>query len=344
VNALPADALDRPDVAVIRQVLRESLAYLYPAALRVVATLRIADHLADGPKTAERLAELTGAHPSHLRRVLRLLATRGVGTEDEVGNFHRTPAFDLLRDDSPLPLRSTVLLFTDELYWRPAGRLDETVRAGETIFPDIFGAQFFQHLAGDDDRARLFDAAIATVSATEQSAIAGSYDFPERGTVVDVAGGTGGFLGAVLRKNPGLHGVLVDREPVLSGHRLDVPELAGRWETEEGDFFVSLPTGGDFYVLKRIIHDKSEDECRRILRTVRAAMSDGARLLLVDAVVPPDNPSPSVILADVLMMTVFEGRERTEDEFRDLLGEAGLKLTRVIPTPSALSIIECVRS
>lgn len=336
----PGEAV--PDVTAVRHVLRESLGYLYPAALRVAAATGVADHLVHGPLTAQQLADLTGVAAGHLRRVLRFLATRGLFREDDAGSYHLTPSADLLRSDSPLPLRWAVLLFTDELYWRPAGRLEDTVCKGSTVFEDIFGGQFFDQLARDEERARLFDVALATLSLTEQGGIVASYDFPETGTVVDVAGGLGGFLHTVLRANPGLRGVLFDREAVLRGHRLDDPALEGRWETAAGDFLTAVPPGGDIYVLKRIVHDKNSDECLRILRSCREAMSEQARLLVIDAVVPAADDSVSITLSDVLMMTVFEGRERTEDEFTELLATAGLKLTRVIPTPGTLSIIEAV--
>lgn len=329
------------DLTVVRQVLRDSLGYLYPAALRVAAGTSIAHHLADGPKTPERLAELAAVDPSHLRRVLRLLATRGVFEEDvATGAFGNTPISGLLRRDSIVPMRHLVLLFTGDSYWQPTGRLDESVRSGESIYEQVFGAQFFDHLAADAERNELFDLALATMSALEQDAIVAAYDFPESAVVVDVAGGLGGFLRSVLRGRPGLRGVLVDRGPTLARHLLDEPELSGRWETVEADFCVELPQGGDIYTLKRIIHDKNEDECLRILRTCRAAMSPEARLLIIDAVVPPTHDAPSTSLSDILMMAVFEGRERTGEEFRELLAAAGLELRKVIPTASGLSIVE----
>jgi hypothetical protein len=328
--------------ALVRQVLGDSLGYLYPAALRVAARFGVADRLVDGPRTATELAAPCGVEAGHLGRVLRFLATRGVFREDETGAFHLTPAAGLLRSDNPVSLRSLVLLFTDDLYWRPAGRLDDAVAGGGTVFDDVFGAQFFDHLPRDEERAELFYTAMADLSVLEQGAIAGSYPFPETGTVVDVAGGRGGLLHAVLTRNPGLRGVLFDREPVLRRHRLDDPAIAGRWETATGDFYTSVPSGGDVYLLKRIVHDKTDDDSRRILRSCRQAMSDHSRLLVIDAVVPPGNGPHAGVLTDVLMLAVFEGRERTEDEIGELLAGADLKLSQVVATPTALSIVEAV--
>ncbi|MFF3459232.1 methyltransferase [Streptomyces sp. NPDC002730] len=326
--------------AAVRQVLGDSLGYLYPAALRVALRNDIADHLTDGPKTAQQLAELTGVHGPFLHRVLRFLATRGIFREDQSSAFHLTPAAHVLRTDTPYSVRSTALLFTDEMYWQSAGRLEDTVREGSTVFDDIFGAPLFDYIQGEGERERLFSDAMDTMSMTEQSGIVASYDFPETGTVIDLAGGLGGFLRTLLTKNPGLHGVLFERESVLQRHKLDDAAIEGRWKTAVGDFFEAVPPGADFYVLKRIVHDKSDADSLRILRTVRGAMTERSRLLIVDAVRPHVDISPSVTISDVLMLTVFEGRERTEQELEELLAAADLKSLKVISTPGALSIVE----
>ena len=213
--------------AAVRQVLGDALGYLYPAALRVAVRVGVADHLTDGPLPVERLAALCGVQPDHLRRVLRFLATRDVFREDEDGAFHLTTAASLLRSGSPLSVRSTVLLLTDEMYWLPTGRLEDTVRKGTTIFNDIFGSPLFDYLAGDEERAQIFHTGIADLSTMEQDGIADSYRFADAGTVIDVAGGPGGFLQAVLRRNPRLRGVLFDDESVLREHRLTDPRSRG---------------------------------------------------------------------------------------------------------------------
>jgi hypothetical protein len=343
---LSTNSSTKPDPAeigtAVRQILGDALGYLYPAALRVAASADIAGHLADGPATPAELARRTGMHADHLRRVLRFLATREVFREDEEGRFHLTTAANVLRADFPVSLRNLVLLFTGDTYWQPAGRLDETVRRGNSVYDRIFGAQIFDHLPTDAERTRLFTDAMADMSVLEHDGMAESYQFPETGTVVDVAGGLGGMLRAVLTRNPGLHGVLVDRAEVLARHRLADPDLAGRWETAEGDFFRKVPAGGDVYLLKRIIHDKSDEDAVRILRCVREAMPDSARLLIIDIVAPPGGVRHPSTISDMLMMAVFEGRERTEEQLAALLSTAGLKISRVLPTPSAMSVTEAV--
>ena len=342
-KALPVISTDPKDIgAAVRQLLGDALGYLYPAALRAAAGAGIADHLAAGPLTAEELAAKAGVDAGHLRRVLRFLATRGVFGEDEDGRFALTTAASVLRADFPVSLRNLVLLFTDEMYWHPAGRLDETVRRGATVFDEVFGGQIFEHLSKDPAKNELFVDAMADLSVLEHAGMAESYDFPASGTVVDVAGGLGGMLQAVLVRNPGLHGVLVDRSEVLSRHRMTDPAVEGRFSLEDADFFSELPAGAEVYLLKRIIHDKSDEEAVRILKTCRAAMTGDSKLLILDIVVPPadqEQPNPT---SDVLMMAVFEGKERTEEELAALLSAAGLKISRVLPTPSAMSLTEAV--
>lgn len=328
--------------AMIRQLLGDALAYLYPASLRVAIKLEIPELLASGPRNAAELAEATGADASHLQRILRYLSSRGVFREDEGGAFHATGLSEPLRPYAKPSVRQTVLLLTDDIYWRSTGRLEEIVLGGKTVFDDIFGAPLFDLLAREPERAALFDNGIAEISVIEQEAIAAAYDFPDGATVVDVGGGPGGLLRTVLRRNPTLRGVLFEQESVLAKHILDDEALAGRWRTAAGDFFTTVPDGEDFYVLKRVLHDWNDEDSLRILRSCRAALPAHGRVLVIDAVIPPGNEPHASKLYDVAMMTIFDGKERTEEEFTRLLGEADLKVARIIPTPGTLSVVEAV--
>ncbi|WP_030021408.1 methyltransferase [Streptomyces monomycini] len=325
------------------QLTEHALAYLHSAALRAAALLGVADHLADGPRTAGELATATGTDAAHLRRALRLLATRDVFREDPDGTFHLTPAAEPLRSDAPSSMRDAVIMLTDEPFWRPAGQLADTVRAGRTVFEEIFGAPYFGHLERVPEAGTVFDTGMAGLAESENDPVAAAYGFPATGTVVDVGGGRGGLLRQVLLRNPGLTGILHDQEAVLRHHTLDRPELTGRWQTHTGDFFTAVPPGADVYLLKRILHDWHDDDCLRILRTCRTAMTrPGSRLLIVDAVLPQGNaPHPGKTM-DILMMTSLNGRERDEPAFHHLLTEAGLTPGRTIPTESTLSIVEGV--
>lgn len=323
-------------------LLEQTLGYFYSAALRAAARLGIADNLVESARTPEELAEKVAAHGSSIHRLLRLLATRDVFAEDETGRFHLTASAQLLRTDVPGSMRSAVLMLTDQVFWKPAELLDDTVREGTTQFDRVFPAPFFDWLAQDEEAGNTFHAGMAAQSDAENGRIAGSYDFSHVGTLVDVGGGHGGFLVEVLRNSPDARGVLFDEEHVLAGHRLDEAQVADRTETVTGDFFDEVPSGADAYVLKRILHDWDDETSARILSRCREAMPAHGRVLVIDAVIPAGNePHPGKDL-DMLLMTSLPGKERTEAEFDAVLRAAGLSLMRVIPTSTPLSIVEAV--
>ncbi|MFF1377190.1 methyltransferase [Streptomyces sp. NPDC058308] len=323
------------------ELVEHALGHLFSAALRTAAHCRIADRLAAGPRTAGQLAELTDTNAGHLRRVLRYLATRGIFREDATGAFHLTPLGDALRTDAPNSLHEGVLLLTDSIFLRTSAGLEETVRKAGPSFERIFGKPFFDHLADDPALEELFDTGMAALSGPIDAVIAGTYPFPEKGTVVDVGGGRGGLLRAVLRGRPGLTGILFDRPGAVSTHMLaDDDSIRGRWRADAGDFFAEVPEGGDLYVIKHVLHNWPDDGCLRILRNCRAAMAPDARLLIVDAVLPSGNAPHLGKTLDVVMSAVLDGQERTEDEFSALLTVAGLRLTRILPTEMHPSIVE----
>ena len=336
------DPIARPAEDDLRFALMDlALSYLFPAALRAAAALGVADHLADGPRPVAELAGAVGADPLNLHRVLRLLATRGIFTEDDAGRFALTPSAELLRTDVPSSFAPAVLMITDTTFWRPAGELEETVRTGRTPFDRLFGMPFFEHFARDPGTAAVFHVGMASMSDPENPVVARAFDLPPDATVVDVGGGHGGLLLSVLREHLDARGVLFDQPHVLAGHRLGELGADDRWELAAGDFFTGAPPG-DAYLLKRILHDWDDEHALRILRQCRRAVSDRGRVLVVDAVVPPGNdPDPGKVI-DLLMMSSFTGRERTRADFDALFARAGFRLTRVLPTDTRLSIVEGV--
>lgn len=316
--------------------------FILSGALSAATELRVADHLEQGPKSPEALATELGVHAQSLYRVLRLLASVGVFAEDESGRFQLTPAADLLRENAPVSLRDAVLMLTQKIFWAPTSELTTTVRTGQNPFERIFGKPFFDYLEADSAAGAVFHRGMSGLSDMENALIARSYDFSETGKVIDVGGGHGGFLIEILKASPEVRGVLFDHAHVLRESRLAGAGFAARSETIEGDFFTSVPPGGDAYVLKRILHDWSDDVCVTILRNCREAMAPGGRVLVVDTVIPRGNEPHGGKILDVMMMASLPGRERTEEDFRELFTQAGLRLSRVIHTPAALSITEAV--
>lgn len=319
----------------------ETLGYVYSAALRAAAVVGVADHLADGPKTVVELAADTGTKPDNLFRVLRLLAMRGVFREDDQGRFELTPEAELLRSDLPGSLRSAIVTFTDKAFWASHGELVESLRSGSPAFDHVFGTSFFEYFR-DVAAPEVFYEGMQAKSDSENASIIRNYEFPDGATVVDVGGGYGGLLLDVLRQNPTLRGVLQDLgEHVVADNRLGELGDDDRWELVAGDFFQECPPG-DVYLLKHIIHDWNDEQCVRILRNCREAMSPGGRVVVLDAVIPPRNTPHTGKLYDIVVMSLLPGRERTEEEFRQLFAKADLELTRVIDTGFVVSIVEAV--
>ncbi|WP_143264439.1 methyltransferase [Amycolatopsis kentuckyensis] len=323
------------------RLFEETLGYVYSAALRAAADVGVADHLADGPKTVAELARATGVHAENLHRVLRALAMRGVFREDEAGRFELTPEAELLRTDVPGSLRSAVLTFTDKTFWNSHGELAHSVRHGDASFDQVFGTTFFDYFR-DVESPGTFYSGMQSKSDSENASIVRNLTFPPGATVVDVGGGYGGLLLEALRADPSLKGVLFDLgDHVVAGHRLGELGDDGRWELITGDFFEACPPA-DVYLLKHIIHDWNDEQCVRILRNCRRALSPGGRIIVLDTVIPPRNEPHLGKLFDIMVMSILPGRERTEEQFRALLAEAGLELTRVVDTGFAVSVVEAV--
>jgi hypothetical protein len=322
-------------------LLDQTMGYAYPAALRAAALINVADHLADGPKALAELARETRTDELKLRRVLRLLASRGVFREDEAGRFALTAPAEMLRKDKPLSLRGAILMITDQTFWRPSGEIVESLR-GAPPFKSIFGKTFFDYWAQDDVASQDFHVGMASMSGIENEFLVRSYDFPTGATVVDVAGGFGGLLLRVLKANSHLHGILFDQPHVLSRHCLGDLKDNSRWKLASGDFFQSCPEG-DVYLLKYIMHDWDDEKAVQILQSCRKAMAPNGRVLIMDPVLPPDNVPHTGRMMDLICMAIYDGgRERTREELHDLLARANLRQTRVIDTGSHVSITEAV--
>lgn len=315
--------------------------WLASRGIYVAAELGIADLLHDGPKTVDQLASATGAHRQSLYRLLRMLAGYGVFAEDRVGRFELTPTAALLQTGA---LRDAARMMS-EADWNAYGNLLHSIKTGEPAFPHVHGVSLFDYLSAHPDAQVRFDRGMANGANAENPVVASSYDFGKFRHIVDVGGGRGGLLAEILKAYTSLKGVLYDQPQVVANP--DYVTAAGvldRCEVVGGNFFESVPTGADAYVLKRIIHDWNDDTCEAILRRCRDAVIDGGRVIVVDAVVPPGNEFHFSKSSDLLMMVLLDGWERTEADFRALFGRAGLKLNRIVPTAAVVSIVEGERA
>jgi len=309
----------------------------------VAAKLGIADRLADGPKTAAQLATAVDAHPQSLYRVLRALAALGVFVEDADGRFALTPLAGPLRREAPDSLHAFALMW-GETFWSACGSLLHCVRTGQTAFDHLHGMGAFEYMRQHPQAAEIFDQAMSNLTRVQAAAVVGAYDFSGVQTLVDVGGGKGTLLAAVLRAHPGMRGVLYERAEVLPAARkaLEGEGMLGRCELKRGDFFASVPEGGDAYTLKDVVHDWDDERASAILANCARAMGPRTKLLLIERALPPRNVLGPGKMVDVVMLAMTGGRERSEPEYADLLSRAGLRLARVVPTGSEPVVLEAV--
>jgi hypothetical protein len=310
--------------------------------IHVAAKLGIADHLRHGPRTPHQLAQAAGAEPRALHRLLRALASLDIFAETEAGAFELTPSAQLLRADVPGSLRGIALLYGEEWLWNAYGRTIQSVQTGHPAFERVHGQPFYDYLRHTPAAADQFHDAMSGFSVQESAAILAAYDFSGVATVVDVGGGHGALVAALLKNQPRLTGVVLDRPEAIAGaeHLLADAGVAARATCVAGDFFTEVPCGGDVYLLKSVLHNWDDGTVVSILHRCREAMSRNSRLLVIERVVPPGNGPSEAKLFDINMLVMVGGQERTEAEYHMLFQVGGFELTRVIPTGSPASLIE----
>ncbi len=332
------------DVQLAGQMNQMISGYWTSQAVYVAAKLGLADLVAGGPRTIDDLAAATGSVPDRLFRVLRALASVGVFAETAPRTFGLTPLAELLRSDAPQSQRSLAIMMGEEHYfvW---GQLLDMVRSEENAFEKLHGLPIFDFLGKHPDKGRVFDEAMTGIHGRETAAVIAAYDFSDIGVLADVGGGNGSKITAILQHFPKLRGVLFDLPHVVdrAEPRLREAGVLDRCELQRGNFFESVPAGADAYLMRHIIHDWNDEQSLTILRNCHRAMQPGQRLLLVESVIPPGNGAFHTKFLDLTMMLIPGGRERTEDEYRQLYDQAGFDLRRIVPTSTEISIIEGVR-
>lgn len=312
--------------------------------IKVAADLALADRIEpEGRHTVASLAEACGVVPGPLHRILRALASFGLFRISAEGVVEHSPRSLLLRSDTPNSLHYAARFWTIPGTWRAWGALDAALTGGIPHHA-AWGQSRFDYLREHQDEARIFDSFMAHYPNDRLRAFAAAYDFSRAGLIVDVGGGNGEVLRVILTLHPEPRGLVFDVAHVIAAIPLAM-RLGGRIDIEAGSFFERVPEGGDLYLLNWILHDWSDEDCRRILSTCRKAMGPDARLLIGEWLLEPDpaNGQPTEYLLDIQMMASFgEARERTESEFRDLLAASGFAVRRVIPTGCPQSLIEAV--
>jgi O-methyltransferase domain len=311
--------------------------------LYVAAKLGVADRLEGNWRSAADLAKELKVNEDTLYRTLRLLASQGVFEENDARCFRNNETSNFLRTAVPGSLRPLFLYWGSDFHYQSFGHIMHSIQTGESSRTFLSGTDGFEHLRRDPELARIFDDAMTAMSELAAPAIAAAYDFGAWGSLMDVGGGNGILLSTILRAHPSLLGVLADQEHVLERAR-ERRYLAGDLETrtamEPCNFFEGVPSGSRAYLMQRVIHDWEDDQARIILTNCRKAIPDDGVLLLVEWDLLGENVPSNGKFIDIVMFVLTGGRERSIDEYRELLASAGFRLSRAIPTAAQFSVIE----
>ncbi|MEU1969831.1 methyltransferase [Micromonospora sediminicola] len=332
-------SLSKDDARAVAR-LTELADYVVPFTLRAICDLRIADHLAAGPRTVADLAQLTGTHPPTLERAMRALASKQIFAEVSPQVYALTPLAEPLRSDHPRSVRAAYPLLAPEIIgW---SRLDHTLRTGEAAFDRAHGKGFWQYMAEHPEDSQRFDASQQAVTTRELRAVLPAYDWSQFRRILDVGGGNGAFLAGILAESPSTHGILFDQPHVVAhAHKiLTTHNLEQRCEIIAGSFFddTVLPTA-DAYLLKRVLYAWSDEHTLAILRQVRRSMADDGRLLLIEPLVEFGDSFSWGKLYDMLLVAMSGGGARSVNDLDRLFAQADLRITRITQTPM-LPIVE----
>ncbi|OBA57473.1 hydroxyneurosporene methyltransferase [Mycobacterium sp. 1100029.7] len=313
-------------------------------SIAAAAELGIADALANGPLSADGLADAVGADADTVHRLMRALVGRGVFHRLRNGRYALNPLGETLRSNGATSLRGMARYVGAPQHREHWSQLSTAIRTRRAVVSDMRGKPIFEYLGEQSELDESFNEAMTQITELAIPSVIGSYDFSRYSTIVDVAGGRGRLLAAILNATPQARGILFDQAhviadapPLLKQHRVD-----DRVKLVEGSFFETVAEGGDAYVLKHIIHDWSDDEALQILRSVRKAAGAGKHVLLVEMVLPRHGRDFLGNWLDLEILVEFDARERTAEEYGVLLDRAGFRMTRVVPTASPYSIVEAV--
>jgi ubiquinone/menaquinone biosynthesis C-methylase UbiE len=326
------------------QLIQMAVAIWTARAVYAAAELGLADIIDGGTLSVKELAQLTETDPGALRRLLRALASRGVFTEAAPGRFALTELGAALKSDAPGAARATLLTLGGQWQWGAWGNFLYSLQTGKPGLERSSGLPLFEYLTKNLRDGVRFNEAMVGMYGAVGHAVVQAYDFSEFDTIADIGGGTGKLLTTILQAALRARGLLFDLPEVLPQARrsIDAAGLNARCELAGGNFFESIPTGYDVYLLAHVLHDWTDEQALPLLKNCRKAISANGRLLIIEAVLPAGDVPHHGKLMDLLMLTVTGGMERSEQEFGSLLAAAGFRLNRVVPTATHQSILEAV--
>ncbi len=312
-------------------------------AVHVAVKLGIADLCREGPKSVEELAQATETHALSLYRLLRCLASAAIFDEIRPRVFVNTALSEALRSDLPNSIRDQAMLDAQEWSWKTVENLEYSIRTGKSAMVDAYGMDCWEYCKERPEQAAIFGKAMANITRLAIPDLVRSYDFSTCSTLVDVGGGQGGLLRAILSAYPGIKGILFDLHQFIEQAREQIePEIRDRLQLVAGDYFVAVPEGGNTYLLRKVIHGCNNEDAVKLLRICRRAMKPEGKLLLIETIIQTGGGRETTLdkTMDLRLLAISGGGERTSEEFAALYEAAGFKLTQIIPAPAALSIIE----
>ena len=344
-QSAPPQAQGMPPQVMILQMMN---GYRLSQNISVAAQLGIADLLADKPKSVAELAQETETHCHSLYRLLRTLASFDIFAEIEEQKFRLTPRASLLKTDAPGSLRGYAVVMGADWHWQMWKDILHSVKTGESAFEAIYGMGFEDYYQQYPEVAQNFDAAMKGALTLSDRAILDSYDFASFSKVIDIAGGgqgDGDLLVSILQKNQAVTGIHFDRPTRIEQAQTTIEKsnVSDRAQIMVGDFWESVPQGGDAYIVKNLIHDYDDAQAGNILSNIHQAIGNNGKLLVVEMIVPPGNEPSLAKILDVEAMIMTPGAiERTATEYRQLFAKSGFEVSQIIPTKSPMSIIEAV--
>jgi hypothetical protein len=307
-------------------------------AISAANELGIADILAGGPKTIGELASLTGALEDPLYRIMRMLSSEGIFRESGNREFSNTKISASMKEEE---LRFFIQHTLTTMQFKIFSELIHSARTGRRSSELFVETGMFEHMGKSKHLNELYNKAMTNTSKMQLAAILSSFKFNRFSNVIDVAGGQGYFLSALLSKYRNMHGILFDLPQVVEDPRKlpDMQQFEGRLTAVAGSFFNEIPSGGDLYTLKNILHGWNEEDCIRILKNIRKAINPEGKVMVIEALVEGRNKPSWGKMSDVFMMAGLDGRERTREEFASILEKSGFRLEQVKKTVSPLSLI-----
>ncbi len=331
--------MSAPEIPPFVQMQQHIESFWVGRSIYAAAYFGLADLLKGGPRTVEEIAAASRTHAPSVRRLLRALASIGIFHEDPDGRFRSTPLATTLESDAPATLRYTALSELGQEHYQAWEEFPHSIATGEMAFVRRFGMEAWPYYREHAEHAANFNRSMTGFSEAVIAGVMEAYDFSGFRKVVDVGGGQGALLAAILTAAPGARGVLFDAAEVVAGASRLAP-VADRCEAVAGNFFEAVPEGGDAYVMKWILHDWTDDQCRVILKNCHRAMAAGGKVIAIDMILPPPNQPSFGRWMDLNMLVMTGGRERTEAEFGELFASAGFRLTRTALTPSGFGVLE----